>query len=261
MPFTITHAVLAPPLARLSGYLLPTAALAIGCMLPDLHRLFMTGQFPLAHQWQGIFQFNLWLGYAFCLVWYILLRPTVHDCFGVYHPLNLNSVAKSLQFLVGISCGLIVGNATHLIWDGLTHVDSRTFAFHDFLGQIITIGQQQYPLHRLLQVGTSILFLPVVLFMLWQYVKQHQRHVVPYRTRLYFVLSAAMIAVFSVWSAIDYATYFRQSEWQNHLYYVVGRCINELFQTAGLLTLGCCMLYQALKWVGFYQRQTWPEDH
>ena len=40
MPFTISHAVLAPPLAKLSGDRLPIAAIAIGCMTPDLHRLF-----------------------------------------------------------------------------------------------------------------------------------------------------------------------------------------------------------------------------
>jgi len=34
MPFTLSHAVLAPPLSRLTGGRLPTAALAIGCMVP-----------------------------------------------------------------------------------------------------------------------------------------------------------------------------------------------------------------------------------
>ena len=41
MPFTLSHAVLAPPLAKLSGNRLPLAALAIGCMVPDLIRLFV----------------------------------------------------------------------------------------------------------------------------------------------------------------------------------------------------------------------------
>jgi hypothetical protein len=34
MPFTISHAVLAPPLAKLSGDRLPIAAIAIGSMTP-----------------------------------------------------------------------------------------------------------------------------------------------------------------------------------------------------------------------------------
>ena len=40
MPFTISHAVLAPPISKLTGHALPVAALAIGCMVPDLYRLF-----------------------------------------------------------------------------------------------------------------------------------------------------------------------------------------------------------------------------
>ncbi len=39
MPFTISHAVIAPPIAKLSRNNLPIAALAIGSMTPDLYRL------------------------------------------------------------------------------------------------------------------------------------------------------------------------------------------------------------------------------
>jgi hypothetical protein len=48
MPFTLSHAVLAPPLAKLSRHTLPTAALAIGCMVPDLIRLFINDHPPMA---------------------------------------------------------------------------------------------------------------------------------------------------------------------------------------------------------------------
>lgn len=40
MPFTLSHAVLAPPISYLTGNRLPVAALAIGSMVPDLYRLF-----------------------------------------------------------------------------------------------------------------------------------------------------------------------------------------------------------------------------
>ncbi|HCL58892.1 MAG TPA: DUF4184 domain-containing protein, partial [Acinetobacter sp.] len=36
MPFTLSHAVLAPPISYLTGNRLPVAALAIGSMVPDL---------------------------------------------------------------------------------------------------------------------------------------------------------------------------------------------------------------------------------
>ena len=248
MPFTITHAVLAPPLARLSGYWIPTAALAIGCMLPDLHRLFMSGLFPLAHQWQGIWKFNLWLGLGFCLLWYGLLRPTFYDALGIRHPLGLQSVKTCLSFIVAMVIGLMLGNATHLIWDGLTHVDSRTFAFHDFLSQRLQLGTQSYPVHRLLQVGTSILFLPVVLYMIGRYWRRYATGDVSKGRQLFFGVAATAITILSLWSAIDYALYFNLSQWQYHTYYVTARCLNELFQTGILLTIAVAALYRLLCW-------------
>ncbi len=63
MPFTISHAVIAPPLAKLSRNTLPIAALAIGSMTPDLYRLFTMQSGMLTHQWKGLFYPNLALGY------------------------------------------------------------------------------------------------------------------------------------------------------------------------------------------------------
>ena len=49
MPFTLSHAVLAPPISYLTGNRLPVAALAIGSMVPDLHRLFTHTNSNITH--------------------------------------------------------------------------------------------------------------------------------------------------------------------------------------------------------------------
>ena len=54
MPFTLSHAVLAPPIAKLTGNRLPIAALAIGTMTPDLYRLMVQTEIHLNHQFKGI---------------------------------------------------------------------------------------------------------------------------------------------------------------------------------------------------------------
>ena len=77
MPFTISHAVIAPPLAKLSRNTLPIA-LAIGSMTPDLYRLFTMQSGMLTHQWQGLFYPNLALGLLFSAIWYLLYRPVVY---------------------------------------------------------------------------------------------------------------------------------------------------------------------------------------
>jgi hypothetical protein len=54
---------------------------------------------------------------------------------------------------------IIIGTATHLVWDGLTHLDFRTFAFKDLLAQNISIFGLNYPLH----------FICKLLHLLWLY--------------------------------------------------------------------------------------------
>ena len=244
MPFTLSHAVLAPPLAKLSGQRLPIAALAIGCMLPDLHRLSTLRQDPTPHLWSALLYPNLLLGLVFCALWYLLYRPALYRFMGVYHPLNLNTIKSVLGFIGGMILALLIGNATHLIWDGLTHVDFRTFAFKDFLSQNLTLFHHQYPVHRILQIGSSIVVLPILLYMCLLYYRQHQQHQ-PISPKIKRFAVALLLTSFAVgcFSAWDYARYFSTEIWQTDLYFFVGKSINEFTQGAlSVFTLGSLLL-------------------
>ena len=129
MPFTLSHAVLAPVLSRLSRGHLPIAALAIGCMTPDLYRLFTPASIMLAHQWSGLLFPNLPIGLLFCVLWYLLYRPVIYDFLGLQHDLKIKSFDDAMAFIFMSCLAIILGAATHLIWDGLTHLDFRSFAF------------------------------------------------------------------------------------------------------------------------------------
>ena len=139
MPFTISHAVLAPPISKLTGHALPVAALAIGCMVPDLYRLFTQENSNTTHLWTSIIHPDLWIGLGFCLLWYLLYRPVIYRLIGIQHPLHIESFKSAIKFFIGVVAAVLVGTATHIIWDGLTHVDFRTFAFKDFLSQNLTL--------------------------------------------------------------------------------------------------------------------------
>ena len=243
MPFTLSHAVLAPPLAKLSGQRLPIAALAIGCMLPDLHRLFTLRQDPTPHLWSALLYPNLLLGLVFCALWYLLYRPALYRFMGVYHPLNLNTIKSVLGFVGGMILALLIGNATHLIWDGLTHHDFRSFAFQDFLAQSVEWGTQTYPMHRVLQIGSSILALPFLLWMSLDYYRKHrQLSSVSTKIRVYAIALIILSIVFGGFSLWDYARYIPDATWQAELYYFTGRAINEFSQGALLMfSLGCLL--------------------
>ncbi|ENV04723.1 hypothetical protein F968_00076 [Acinetobacter sp. NIPH 817] len=176
MPFTISHAVIAPPLSKLSQNTLPVGALAIGSMTPDLYRLFTVQSSMLTHQWKGLIYPNLALGLVFCAVWYFLYRPVVYRFFGVQHDLGLSSLKRIFIFFIGVIFALIVGIATHLIWDGLTHSDFRTFVFKDVLATTIHFFGHPYPLHRLLQLGSSALALPFLGWMGIHYYQRYKQH-------------------------------------------------------------------------------------
>ena len=136
MPFTLSHAVLAPPLSKLSKGHLPVAALAIGCMTPDLHRLFTQETIALTHQWSGILFPNLPIGLFFCLLWYLIYRPVSYRFLGIKDPIKISNFDDAVGFSLMNCFAIILGTATHLIWDGLTHLDFRTFAFKDYSHKI-----------------------------------------------------------------------------------------------------------------------------
>ena len=95
---------------------------------------------------------------------------------GIQHDLDLHSLKRMFLFLIGTLLALILGIATHLIWDGLTHSDFRTFIFKDVLATTVHLLGHPYPLHRLLQLGSSALALPFIVWMCVHYYQRYKQH-------------------------------------------------------------------------------------
>src|SRR5690606_7781275 len=119
---------------------------------------------------------DLWIGLGFCAIWYALYRPAIYRFVGIQHDLNIHTLISAFKFFLAVCLAVIIGTATHLIWDGITHVDFRTFAFHEVLAQHFQLFGQSYPLHRILQIGTSVIVLPLILWMSLHYYKTHQQY-------------------------------------------------------------------------------------
>jgi hypothetical protein len=243
MPFTLSHAVLAPPLSSLSGNRLPVAALAIGCMVPDLYRLFTQHNSNTTHLWSSLIHPDLWIGLAFCAIWYLLYRPAIYRFIGIRHGLDITSFLSLFKFFTGVCLALILGTATHLIWDGLTHVDFRSFAFQDFLSQQWSIAGHPYPLHRILQIGMSFLALPFIVWMSWHYYQSHRQEWAVSRSIRIFAWGLMAIALITGLSSVwDYMRYIPDQVWQSDLYYFTGRSINEFSQGFLIVfSLGCLL--------------------
>ncbi|OTG67346.1 DUF4184 family protein [Acinetobacter silvestris] len=243
MPFTVSHTVLAPPIAKLTGYRLPIAGLAIGTMTPDLYRLFTTVDYDFTHQWQSLIFPNLFISLSFCLLWYGLYRSVIFRFIGLEKPLNLVSLSKVIGFLLSLIFASIIGIVTHLIWDGLTHSDFRTFAFEHFLNSPVKLFEYTYPMHRILQIGSSILALPFLGWMsVHYYFKYKQNKPIHSKIKIYAALLLFLTLLSGGISYIHFVQLAQSNPMVTDLYWYIGKSINQ-FAQAALITfsLGCIL--------------------
>lgn len=241
MPFTLSHAVLAPPIAKLSGNRLPLAALAIGTMTPDLFRLLVKTEIHLNHQIKGIIYPDLLIGLLFCFLWYCLYRPLLFKTLNIQKSIHVDSFKQLLIFSMWMIIAIIIGTFTHIIWDGLTHLDFRTFAFQDFLAQPVTIFHHVYPMHKVLQIGCSTLALPFLIWMGIHYFLNYQTNEMPNRKIRAFSFFLCFISFFS---GCFYYIYFAKNQGfvphQADLYIAIGFFMKIFTQGAmTCFTMGC----------------------
>lgn len=161
-------------------------ALLIGTMMPDLHYYINIGSSlsRQSHEWTGLFTYNLPWGLAVFTLWYWGLKPAAFalvrpflkgltvgtfiqpnkevnedrnkvqrrftgyaDKYWSFENIRKRVMHKVKSFYLPVILGLIVGAATHLIWDGITHADGFIARHIEWL---------QYPVYFYPFKGTSI---------------------------------------------------------------------------------------------------------
>ncbi|AOA57474.1 DUF4184 family protein [Acinetobacter larvae] len=250
MPFTLSHTVLVPVFHYASRRQLPIAALAIGCMIPDLSRLFTNLDVHFSHQWASLISSNLILGLLFCLLWYRLYRPVLYIFLKLDDPILLPTTASMLVFIWACTLSIIFGAASHILWDGVTHADFRTFMFKDALQQSYFILGQDYPLHFILQISSSAIALPMVCWLCYRYIQAHQQpqYFIENTLRYALILTLCAICAGSIYAA-TFLMSCSQAQWQHHLYWLTGVSINYFFR-AFLVTwsIGCLIFLKRKKY-------------
>jgi uncharacterized protein DUF4184 len=124
VPFTISHAAAVLPLRKLTRGCFPLAALMIGSMSPDF-AFFLPGE-PLrdrTHSIPGIFWF-CWP--VSMVVWLVFTRVLERPTFallpdGWYAKFTPSSRELTFRTLALASTAVIIGAATHVLWDSFTH--------------------------------------------------------------------------------------------------------------------------------------------
>lgn len=158
MPFTASHPAIIIPL--LKRRLFSVSGLIMGSMVPDFEFFIrLQAQVVHGHSYLAMFWLNIPLA-IFCITLY---HVVVRNQFILHLPMYFRkrfqpfltfdwiSYFKSNYLKVGYS--ILVGNLSHLFWDGFTHFDGffvlkMPFLFTEFL---------QVPLYHILQYGCSVL--------------------------------------------------------------------------------------------------------
>jgi len=138
MPFTLAHPAAVLPFKRFCPRYLSFPALIAGSVSPDLSYFFGRLDLgPFAHHPLKGFLFGIPAGLVLLVAFYLLRSPAVkmlpEQFREIFHPLLLHPVGTPLAIVVS----LMLGVATHIIWDNFTHNHSWMAHHFAFLRQPI----------------------------------------------------------------------------------------------------------------------------
>lgn len=193
MAFTVAHMAAALPFYH-SRRWLNFEALLIGTMMPDLpyflNSAVSVGE--LSHRWMGLLSYCLPWGLLVFVLWYWLLKPAAIALMQPWYDLQLfdgqyiqqhqtlppsrfRQIIKQVPklglwfvFWLKVILGLLLGAATHLIWDGMTHVDgfiAEQLAWLQYSVNINYLGD--LTVARILQYLSSVMGLLLLLRFAW----------------------------------------------------------------------------------------------
>jgi hypothetical protein len=124
MPFTLSHAAAALPLRRLN---LVWSAFVVGSMAPDLPYIVGTADYTrLGHHFPGVIEFTLPASLFALWLFHAAIKRPAATLLPVGMQQRLRDQLGDFQFggparFAAILFSILLGIATHLVWDAFTH--------------------------------------------------------------------------------------------------------------------------------------------
>jgi hypothetical protein len=174
MPFTISHAAVVLPFARLLMRWRLLSAFVIGAMVPDFGLFFpwRIHRFE-THSTLALLTFCLPVGLTtYWAFQYLIKAPMLEvlpeGAYARWRPFSSPAAFASLRQWVLAGCGVLTGAVTHLVWDAFTHENARGVRLIHWLEEpIVEIGNHHMAAVRLMQDGSSLFGLVVVVGLVW----------------------------------------------------------------------------------------------
>ncbi len=164
MPFTFSHPAIVLPTTYLPKKYYSLSALIMGSMAPDFEYFIrMKGFSRYSHTWTGLFWFDLPLSIILLFIFHNLVRNTLVEnlpfSFNVRLStsgnFNWNKYFQENTAIVFIS--LVIGIASHLVWDDFTHTGGYFVRAIPFLNGYVNLFNHSIPIADILQYGCSII--------------------------------------------------------------------------------------------------------
>jgi Domain of unknown function (DUF4184) len=174
MPFTISHAAVVLPFSRILARWRLLSAVVIGAMVPDFGLFFPWRMHRFeTHSAAALLTFCLPVGLVTYWMFQYLIKTPVLEAmpdrvYARWQPYSSPANAASLRQWFWAACGVLAGAATHLVWDAFTHENARGVRMIPWLEEpVVDIGAHRVMGVRLLQDGSSLIGLVIVVALVW----------------------------------------------------------------------------------------------
>lgn len=177
MPWTFAHPLAILPIHRMARRRLGFMALVVGSISPDLgYYVLAFDTATLAHQWLGLLLVCLpssWCVFLF-LRWmrtrFVYLLPQLQRQALQAH-IALPQTFSATQ-ITWTSLAMLLGAATHVIWDAFTHASGFAVQYFSFLRESVGLGYVNVPVFHLLQHVSTLAGALLLSYAYWRWLKK-----------------------------------------------------------------------------------------
>jgi hypothetical protein len=171
MPFTLSHAAAVIPFRRTPFVM---SALVMGCFVPDFPYLIsLSPRVFYGHTFPGMFVLDLPLALLALWLFHAFVKQPMLMLLSAGFRRRIRTSVNSFPFwpserLSLIILSILIGTATHLLWDAFTHRTSwfyENWAFLRINVELSAIGEM--PMYKLLEYVSSVFGLVVVAVWIW----------------------------------------------------------------------------------------------
>jgi hypothetical protein len=214
MPFTFSHPAIVLPLRLLPAHWFSLTGLVIGSITPDFeYFLRMRISSRYSHTLSGLFWFDLPLGLLLTFIFHLMVRkqlflnlPTpLRNRLSIFLSFDYWTFFKK-NFLIAI-ISILIGAASHLLWDGFTHRSGFFVNAVPFLKQAVHFLNLKTSIYRTLQHASTLAGELVVAFVLYKLPVQKSDQAVDRKYWVWFLALSGVVTLVRVFISFHDLTY------------------------------------------------------